>query len=75
MTLNGDWTNASPISAKVRITPTFDLELGHTKIGHMDEGDLVAVPFTVKPGATVTDTNGKGRGSKSCPPRTSRIVE
>jgi serine protease AprX len=50
ITLNGDWTNASPISATVGIYSLKDSLPQMTSHGKVADGDLLVVPFQVTAG-------------------------
>jgi hypothetical protein len=51
ITLNGDWTNASPIAATVNIRSIEGAEPGLTLTEKVADGQIYAVPFTVPAGA------------------------
>jgi len=57
VTLNGDWTNASPIGAAVNVYSVTSPLPGQTTQGAIEEGDLVAVPFIVPAGTAALDVN------------------
>jgi hypothetical protein len=56
ITVNGDWTNASPISAKVAIKADWDINLATTRLGRLRDGETVTVPFKVKAGVLKLDS-------------------
>lgn len=62
VTLNGDWTNASPIDARVNIRTVISSESGRTSKGPIDDGDVIVVPFTVPQGASTLDVRLDWRG-------------
>ncbi|MCC6862874.1 MAG: S8 family serine peptidase [Bryobacterales bacterium] len=51
ITVSGDWTNASPISANLTIGTSLEIERGATAAGVMVQGGLAAIPFNVPEGA------------------------
>jgi hypothetical protein len=50
VTLNGNWTNASPIGATVTIAPQIAASPGQTVQTALLDGETKAYPFTVPPG-------------------------
>jgi hypothetical protein len=52
VTLNGDWTNASPIDATVNIFSVTDPIPGFTSQSGLSNGELKVYPFNVAAGAT-----------------------
>ena len=51
VTLNGNWTNASPIGATVTIVPQIAASPGQTVQASVLDGETRVYPFTVPPGA------------------------
>ena len=52
VTVNGDWTNASPVSADVSITSVMTPAPGHTANGKIAEGETVAFPVNIPAGVS-----------------------
>ncbi len=52
VTVNGNWTNASPISADVAIASVMTPTPGHTANGKISEGDTVAIPVVIPAGVS-----------------------
>jgi subtilisin family serine protease len=55
ITLNGDWTNAGPISADVFITFTKQALPQFTRQGRIESSQLVAIPVNVPSGVSMAD--------------------
>jgi serine protease AprX len=52
VTVNGDWTNASPISADVGITSVMTPTPGHTINGTISEGETLEFPVNIPTGVS-----------------------
>jgi serine protease AprX len=53
VTVNGDWTNASPIGATISIATTRTPTPGKTADNYIEEGQQIAVPFNVAAGVAL----------------------
>ncbi len=51
VTVNGDYTNASPVSANLVIASTLEIQTGATAAGAIRNAQNIVVPFTVPAGA------------------------
>ena len=63
VTLNGDWTNASPIDASVQIFSLTEAVPGLTAQNKLEDGDFDVIPFTVPEGAPVLTARLEWQGN------------
>jgi hypothetical protein len=68
VTLNGDWTNASPIDATVSIVSVTEPVPGLTTQGRLDDGQVRVLPFAVPPGAAKLSARLEWQGDWSSYP-------
>jgi len=62
VTLNGDWTNASPIDATVDILSVTDPVPGFTTQGPLNDGQVKVFPFAIPSGAGKLEVRLEWRG-------------